>query len=297
MLAAPYLVPALTLRDAIHSEVFTSEQFDPRNWSPWSFAPRNAVRFQTFALIALGWSGLALGALRRGPAWSAIGILAAGCSLALVPQLWALPVLHEVQFPWRLLGVVEFAAITAFALRPPRWTVTAAGLAVLAAACLQGIDYRGRALPAKIDEVMMDAVEYLPSGLQTGKLVTGLDPDLSSLRVPLVQGPASIGAVQPDGRVTLVVTAPGRVTFRRSNFPAWRVRDASGEVPLEPGPLISFQAAPGVYEIVKAPLPAEQLGAGLALVAALGLAFWPGRRLRGGGREGSAQPSASPAPG
>jgi hypothetical protein len=275
MLAAPYLLPALTLRGAVHAEALNSAHFDPRRWAPWRITPDDSDRFCTFALIALGWSILAFGAARRQPAWSTLTVATAACSLALVPAIWGLPALHDVQFPWRLLGVVEFAAVTALALQPPRPLWLALGALLLAAAVAGGVEYRGAPLAPTIDETMTDAVEYLPAAYRPPEpLRTGVPPDLSSLRGPAVAGPVAAADFRPNGEADLVVSAPGRIVVRRAAFPAWRVRGPAGEVPTEPGPLVAFRATePGRYALVRARTPVERLGLVLALAGLFGVAL------------------------
>jgi hypothetical protein len=275
MLAAPYLLPALTLRGAIHSEILTAEHFDPRHWSPWGVFPWNIGRFRTFLVIALGWSVLAIGAVRDKPGWSALVLTTAACSLALAPQLWALPVLHEVQFPWRLLAVVEFAAVTAISLAPPKPVYLVAAAVLLAATTVTGMDFRGRPLPAGIDRQMTDAVEYLPAGYDPpAPLRTGIDPDLSRLQQRVVAGPIGAVSLRSNGEAALTVTAPGQAIVRRANFPAWRVTGPGGEVAIAPGPLISFAAAqPGRYTVERVLLPTERIGLALSLAGLIGVAL------------------------
>ena len=74
--------------------------------------------------MALGATatGLAVRAAQEAPAaapWALLAIVATAAAFGLVPFVWDIPLMAKVQFPWRLLGLVEFAAITAIALAPP----------------------------------------------------------------------------------------------------------------------------------------------------------------------------------
>lgn len=270
LLAAPYLAPALLLRGEVHSELLHSVAFAPARWAPWRLRPIDRTPATVFALIALAWSALALGARRTDAVWRWTTLAAAGGSLALLPAIWALPVLSEVQFPWRLLAVVEFAGLTAFALRPPPRLIAVLGAVLLLAAetpVLRAAAELSDQAPARLTSRMTDAVEYLPAALAAPGLATGAKVDLSSLAGPLVVGPAQ-ARFRPHGRIDLEVVAPGRVTIRRAHFSAWRVIGPSGAVPLAAGPLIAFDALPGRYALVRVATWPERLG---WAAAALGL--------------------------
>lgn len=283
LLAAPYLLPALMLRGEVHSELLHSPAFDPTRWSPWRLRVEDRTAATVFATIAVGWSALALGAAKGEAVWRWATLVAAACSLALVPLVWSLPVLNEVQFPWRLLAVVEFAAVTAFALRPPSRAIAALGGVLLFAAAvpvLRGVvDQRAQA-PTHLVSRMTDAVEYLPAALQAPGLSTGARVDLSRFAGPLVSGRVRDVREGPKGRVEIDVAAPGRVTLRRGRFVAWKVLGPAGETPLRPGPLIAFDARPGHYSVVRAMTAPERLGWGGWALGLLLLAFSASLPLR-----------------
>src|ERR1700754_3350195 len=91
----------------------------------------------------------------------------------LVPWVWHLPMVSKVGFPWRLLIVVEFAAITAVCLSPQVWRdripqlmllFAAAGLAMATTVIIRGIVVRVElAIEGDVPPVQ-DAREYLPAG-------------------------------------------------------------------------------------------------------------------------------------
>jgi uncharacterized membrane protein len=123
-IAAIYLVPALALNSYRHSELLSLDpQFRPSNWSlifrQTGPVPGMRLVFSVILLIGLipitvlFWAGQ-----RKIPIYAMFcGIVAAG----LIPAIWNLPLLREVQFPFRMLPLIEFAIATGLAsaeLRP-----------------------------------------------------------------------------------------------------------------------------------------------------------------------------------
>lgn len=277
-ISALYLLPALTLQEhTLMAQVMWADYFRPDYWSVWKLLrgdPDPVLRAMSF--LAAGWGVIAIAAaMRGGRFWPLVTLWAVACSLFLAP-LTALPGLDRVQFPWRALIVVEFAAITAAVLWRPRPVAVALGVAVL----IQGVwpvvegavtGLRITIPPSRL-AAMPDAVEYLPS---TFRPVPGFrEPgDLRSLSGPLVRGPAADVRIGKDGSVALKATADGVITIRRAAFPRWRVVDA----PLLAGPLVSFEARAGeTYRLVAVRTQAEVVGGwisllGLALAALLAL--------------------------
>jgi uncharacterized membrane protein len=117
-LAAIYLVPALALNSYRHSELLSlSPQFQPRAWSlifpERGPVPGMRVVFTAILLIALIPTAVLWFAGRRKLAAYIIvcGVIAAG----VVPWLWNLPFLRDVQFPFRMMPLIEFAIATGIA--------------------------------------------------------------------------------------------------------------------------------------------------------------------------------------
>ena len=114
-MAAVYLVPALALSDYRRTELLWADpQFQARNWS--LIFPREgpvegmhkvfaAILLLSFVPIATLW--FARQRIEAGYA-AACCLIAAG----VVPALWALPLLRDVQFPFRMLPLIEFAIAT-----------------------------------------------------------------------------------------------------------------------------------------------------------------------------------------
>jgi uncharacterized membrane protein len=114
-MAAVYLVPALALSDYRHTELLWADpQFQARNWSlifPRE-GPVEGMR-KVFAAILL-LSFVPIAALWFARQRIEAGYAAVCCVIAagVVPALWALPLLRDVQFPFRMLPLIEFAIAT-----------------------------------------------------------------------------------------------------------------------------------------------------------------------------------------
>ena len=109
-------------------------------------------------------------------------------SLALIPVIWNVPVLRQVQFPWRLLAIVEFAAVTAVATSRPRaWALALAfAVAALSWGRLIGVAFVSlqNTYPAEIDQTLPDAPEYLPAGSDLAALGPSNGPVKSQAVAP-----------------------------------------------------------------------------------------------------------------
>jgi hypothetical protein len=112
-----------------------------------------------------------------------------------------------------------------------------------------------------------DAPEYLPHGFPTpGVTATQRRLNLSAYKA------------LPPGPEVLVRQA-GKVTLRHADFPIWRVSRGGAPVP-HAGPLITFDATPGVYRVERVLLWQEIVGAAISWTSALGLAAVLLRRRR-----------------
>lgn len=312
-LAAAYLVPALGLTPYILAEAFGGDFYRPQSWFFW----RDGVwTYAIMWVVGPAWLGAMLFAVaaawrartatRPGPTWfwSAavllIGLLIAGVP----PAFWRLPAIAQVQFPWRLMVLVEFAAITAVAIAAPRLRnplviagaiPTAAALAVAGALIGQRLEAsaaRSADDIASIRALYRDAPEYLPAGSALPLGEDGL-PNPSLVRLP---GPISAPDVdiatspRANGGLDVIATSARRtdVMVRRFAFPHWHVIDAYGRaVPLvrDPQRLVGWIAPAGRsrYRLVAGRAPGEVLGLSISLVAALvliGLAITTRRRGR-----------------
>ena len=105
--------------------------------------------------------------------WAITGLVCLLLIAGVVPWFWQLPFVAKVQFPWRLMIVVEFAAITALAGAP--WparlrlarVVFAAAVAALVPGLVsmtEGIVVRAQLARAGQTEPAADLKQFLPAG-------------------------------------------------------------------------------------------------------------------------------------
>jgi hypothetical protein len=307
-LAAPYLAPALGLQSYITP---SSWDIDPQTYLPLRpdlWRDHRVVFFSGLSSLVLGWLALAVGvawlARRAAPSrlrdealfWGAFASFCAALVLGVVPQFWSLPLIERVQFPMRLMPVVEFASATAFVMALHLFPQRALGR-VAAGACLVGLAgvvvFGGYALRsvrqtfttlpgwAAVQNVrMFDASEYLPAGFfQVG--VNWYERPLAAARALPLAASAMPGAVvhgAPAGRAAIRIDADphagGRVILRRFYFPSWVAQRQSDGAVLPTAPygdlrLVSFEAAPGeTYILRRTMLPVER-SAWLAFAAAV----------------------------
>ncbi len=254
-LAGFYLVPALQLQGAISTDLLWSDYYKPETWFPWN---------RSYPSYLLGIPALALALMIFGAAirsyWGTVTAMTAAAALGLIPFIWDISLLAQVQFPWRLLGLVEFTAITALVLKPHFSLLLKLALAV---AILPVTSFAVAAIAtlrtpmdlALVESKRPDAPEYLPPELdKSGITATQRIPDLSVL-----------AHISRSG--TIVVTQPVRVVMGRADFPIWRVMHNGIEI-AHSGPLISFYAPePGVYAIERKILPSERAGWSATILA------------------------------
>ncbi|MDP9421416.1 MAG: 6-pyruvoyl-tetrahydropterin synthase-related protein [Pseudomonadota bacterium] len=204
-LAAIYLLPAIALepyRDG--AQLWAMPHLRPTYWSifvaDWSnfFVRHTYITIATLLVPALI---VAFGTRDRW-AFYALGILALAAGI--IPFVWSLPLLRDVQFPYRVLPLAELAIATAIARAPisPILRVAAIGLplawAVVVTQLAGGLSpNRGEAIRRHID-----VAEYMPPGVQQ-----------EDRRVPWLDEPRA-GRIPPPAVEGWIV----RPTFY---FPAW----------------------------------------------------------------------------
>jgi len=303
-LAALYLVPALELQDWISADQLWTSFYRVENW--FVLAPDRWVdpdTMRTIAALALAVVVLGAGlciALLQMPAgdprrqefgfWIAICLVCLALMAGLVPWFWDLPPLPKVQFPWRLMVVAEFAAITALCLTPfgalrtvyifvAAAVALAPGVVLIATDAAARIDFTWRHRPLDRHDVK----EYQPRGYKQAGPRYG-DLGLEPLRdVPAISCvPAARVCRAEDGRfgamqITLDSDASTKVVLRRFFFPAWRIDADTPLAPSEPLQLVSFTAPAGrtTGALHRVALPVEQWGwaiSGLSLAVILGIA-------------------------
>jgi uncharacterized membrane protein len=304
-LAASYLVPALLLQEWISAGLLWIEYYQvspwfllhPERWPYPNFMRVIAVLALAcaFATLALGFTmrGLAPGARRRElGVWLIVSLVCLVLMSGAIPWFWDLPLVAKVQFPWRLMVIVEFALITAFCLAPlgqlRRPAVYAAMAAV--AALVPGVIWFANEAAYRIEVTLdagslpaTDSPEYQPAGYPHPFVRGGyVDPGLEMLaKVPLIDCVPAVRVCAaenlPLGNMRLQIDGdwPTTVTLRRFFFPAWSIEPPRPVAPADPLKLVSFVAPAGrhTFELTRKPLPIEQWGwaisgASLALLLA-----------------------------
>jgi hypothetical protein len=308
-LAAIYLVPALSLQEWMSSEVLWSYRAEhwlplvPERWverSPY-LVMRVVISLLIAALlVSLGlcalWPLMAADRSRRLEVafWVGMTLTAVALAAGVVPRFWSLPLIGQVQFPWRLLLVVEFAIITALCLAfTRRWqvhggsddisgTVAAALLVAAAAALIPGIwllavetAFRIELTARGVPLGRYEANEYLPRGYR--QIGTQGFPELGSELLPAVPRIACVPAAavcQAEeagfGALAIVVESPvpTTVTLRRFVFPGWRV---SAGLPIAATDLrlVSFVVPAGrtTTSLERVLLPEEKWGAAISALS------------------------------
>jgi 6-pyruvoyl-tetrahydropterin synthase related domain len=307
-LTAIYLIPALTLQDTISIELLwvPGYQVDtwflltPQRWLP----PFYTIVMITsaaaaYALATVGMAVVLRQARASGERWQEPAFWVLVCLLGLVlmsgltPWFWHIvPMVAKVQFPWRLMIVVEFAAITALCLMP--WATfrrTAFLLfvaAVVAAAPCVGLLGKGivsaiaYALKGEI-ALPQDVMEYLPAGYPRPANLSytelGLEP-LANVPEITCTPAVSVCRVKSENfdtiRVEIESATPSKVVLRRFFFPAWRLEPAQPIVPTIPLRLVSFAAEAGhqTYRLKWVTLPEDVIGRAVSCLSLLLLVAW-----------------------
>lgn len=257
-LAAFYLIPALTLQRYASTQWLWGPYHQPSSWS--ALSPHSLI-YQFPAFLALAPVYMLIVARAPQP-WRLMTWVTCLASIGLIPFLWELPLLGQVQFPWRLFAIVEFAAITAFVSAPPQpW---AARLAAILAVFAYGhwtqrtVDSFSRPVDVvALARDLPDAAEYLPTGFD-GNLIRKTDRMMDLRQWQRL----------PRGRV-VTVERPGLVELGHAAFPIWRV-ERDGVITPSAGPMLHFEArTPGTYRITRVMLWQEVAGWAISLFSLL----------------------------
>lgn len=271
-----YLIPALGLQEHMQREALFNPYFDPSNWTPWSSPNREF----SVPLTSLAAAGIALAILiYRNDKISAIhlgvtAVLAAGA----IPIFWSVvPIVYQVQFPWRLLVIVEFLFVTALVLNkfPVRTLSIPILFVVIGSVALMPEAIRHTLSPS-YKGYNEDAPEYIPQGWES-RVERG--PGQPSVIEQIAALPEIEGGVikQTYPSIVIEVDEPGTVVLRRFYFPAWEGVGPSGPIMLRnEASLIAFEAEePGRYELVFLPMKIEAVSAMVSIASiAVGLSLW-----------------------
>ncbi len=306
-LAAIYLLPALTLLNYVSPAALSGSFYRPESWFFWNFysGPIGArmlliipISIAAFLIAAAMLFGLRTERLRsEATFWGALTIMLVMLIAGLIPQLWKLPGLMLVQFPWRALLCVEFTGITMLVIceTPPRRALAVSGAAVLAfayAVLAMFVSYTVGRTPGGQQEAAADirahypdAPEYLPAGT---RIDLGAGPSDVRFALPRISAAsASVSAAKlvpkeaPDGsmRIDVDTPTPTGISLARFYFPHWRLVDANGRrVRIDPDPatrVVTFQAPAGrsMFRLELAAAPYEIAARAVSLIALLALAL------------------------
>ena len=304
-LASIYLVPALTLQVWIPVDDFWAGGYRIDNSFLVTLARQHAlfdimkvVAFSAaaYAVAATGvLAVVAIGRTRSGwrsevACWILICLLSLLLVAGILPWFWQIPFVAKVQFSWRLMIVVEFAAITALCLAP--WATQARALAyvfvatviVLAPGFSEMIDgIRVRINVSRAErETPADLKQFLPAGypqkphggyaeLSLGPL-EGL-PLISCAPEPLLCRATNL----PLGELSIEIDAraPTSVVLRRFAYPYWRLDPPLPVGATDPLRLVTFTAPAGrsSYRLQHMAVTEEKIGwaiSGTSLVLLLG---------------------------
>lgn len=309
-LSAIFLVPALTLQGWISSEKFWVPGYRIEDWlllrfllipDPW-FRLTDMMEIiawlaAAYAIAAIGVAA-ALAQARGRPGWrseAAFWALVCVVCLALIagllPWFWQIPFVAKVQFPWRLMIAVEFAAITAICLAPWRRRARAAliimGVAILA--LVPGVSEMALGIFVRTHVSMVqqdtpqDLKQFMPAGYSqrpgAGYAELGLEPlkDVPAISCSPAAAVCSATAERFGAmRLTVESDAPTTVVLRRFFFPAWQIDGVAAVVPTDPLKLVSFVAPAGrhTFHLRRTALPEEQWGWALSGLSLILLLVW-----------------------
>jgi hypothetical protein len=204
-LVAIYLIPALALAP-YHDVNQLYRMVDLRTdyWNIYAVDWHRSYVIVVFSIMGAIIAASLYPVLRRRDGWAAYAIAIAILVAGVVPMLWALPILKQVQFPYRGLPLAEFALATALARLPakPILPFLLAGLALLMSARILPGFHIGEPAISSLSGHHPDVYEYLPRGV--------IEPGRTREKLSEVTGPRL-----PPPRV------PGMVVEPVFYFPAW----------------------------------------------------------------------------
>jgi len=316
-LGSIYLLPSLALQDWISAEQWWTSIFQADRW--FLLTPGRWPDPQTMEIVApaaLAAALIAAGLLlillhlprtnpRRSPLlfWIVVTFACLALMAGVVPWVWRIDLLAKVQFPWRLMLVVDFSIITAVCVAPLERLrrVEIYAFAAAAVALAPAVVQIAREAEARlaytlqngfpVSDLKSNEPKGFPHNPDTDYAETGLKPLLGLPAIDCAP-PARTCAAEPgrrgEMRIRVDSDAPVSVTLRRFYYPNWRLDSvpagpAPSIVPLDPYRLMSFTAPAGRAEFVlRRVVPSIELwgwaisGASLVLLLAwAGLAWRP----------------------
>jgi hypothetical protein len=303
-LAAVYLIPALSLQKWIPAETFWASYyhvdrwflFTPQRWPPPIDMMQIIVSFAAaYGIAAIGvvavlaQSGIERWWRSEAIFWASVCIVCLLLIAGVLPWFWQIPFVAKVQFPWRLMIVVEFAVITALCLMP--WPVRSRATSYIFIAAIialvPGVAGMGLGIRLRVQESLaqqeapQDLNQFMPAGFPRkpdwGYADLGLEPFEGVPTIACAPAPRTCRASdEPFGelRVEIDADAPTAVVLRRFFFPFWRLDPALPVVATDPLRLVSFTAPAGrhTYRLQRMAVREEKIGrtiSGLSLALLL----------------------------
>jgi hypothetical protein len=307
-LTAIFLWPAIGLLPFVSSDQLFGSYFQPQNsfffsgsGSVISAMPKDVQVF--VVLLALSYLGIAIAALALNRDvvgvrfWAGLGVACFFIVSGLIPQIWQIDLLRQVQFPARLMPIIEVIGVTTMALSanavlrplfmvPFALMMFAAVLGTSLAAfrvekaVTEGIEARSTVLSE-----YRDAVEYLPRGYPIAFDSEGR-PDPGGIVLPTGRGvtarhPAAQIKITYNNKNTGVIgfwidtPAATEVSIPRFFFPHWTVIVAGARTPTYAGPssLLTLRVRPGRQFVLAEPrrAPFQKRGRLITFLSALAI--------------------------
>jgi len=193
-LVAIYLVPALAL-ERYHdvNQLYRADYLRTDYWSIYHANLGNAFVITVFLMIAVTISAALRPALSSRDGWARYAIVIALLAAGVVPMLWSLPLLKQVQFPYRVLPLAEFALATALArlaARPALPYLLAGPALLMSAQIVRGFHLEAQDMPF-LSAHHPDVFEYLPPRVMR----SGSSPRLADLTASRLPPPEVAGMV------------------------------------------------------------------------------------------------------
>jgi hypothetical protein len=306
-LAAIYLIPALALQEWISADAWWIPVYDPRNWllfAPARWPPEPQLMSSIVgtsagaALIAAGlgvvWKRMLPTDPRRSELafWIAVNLGCLCLMAGVVPWIWQIDLMARVQFPWRLMLIIEFAVITGLCVAPlegfgraVRYLFVAAAVMIVPAIVLIGLNAMARFeitlsnAPLDQRDMKPNQPRGFPQNPHTRYDELGLAPLANTPAIAC--RPTGKTCRAQDGRfgemqIEIDADVPVSVTLRRFFFPSWRLDPPLPLGPADPFRLVSFVAPAGrhTYRLERQTLPAERWGLALSGLALVGWLFF-----------------------
>jgi len=182
-----YLVPALALqsfRDV--GQLYRTANLQTAYWSVFSQNWGDVAFTATFLVVGAVLIAAFMPAIVRRDRWAIHALGMAILISGVIPFLWSLPLLRDIQFPFRALALAEFSLATALARLPRKLSpalILGASPLILSLLFLRGFHAGDHDLNW-LRNMHPDAYEYLPKGVMAPGQTSATLSDVLTSRVP-----------------------------------------------------------------------------------------------------------------